>query len=143
MFNLIDKIEELDEDLIVKIYTYILYPQPSCLLEDIRSFNKTKNRLQHIYNERYAHEPDEINNWIYNDLMLFYNNDNPIMNGFTYGYIEKINRGFIKYTPSNIVKYIQYCDNKKDVKSLINIYISRLTIKERYELVSMTSSLSV
>lgn len=139
MFD-IQRLEDYDKDLVDKIYSYITYPQPQFLLDDIKSFHKTKNKLTYIYNERYTHEPEEVDNWIYNDLILFYNEDNPIMNGYTYGYIDKINRCFIEYSNKDTIKYIEYCDNKKNTKSLINIYISRLTVDERFTLLNMISN---
>lgn len=139
MFDIINRLDEIDSCLVDKIYSYITYPQPTFILEDIKSFHRTRNKLQHMYNERYAHEPDEIDNWIYNDILLFYNDDNPIMNGYIYDYIDKINRGFVKHSRTNIVKYIEYCDTKKNVKSLINIYTSKLTVEERYKLLNSVS----
>jgi hypothetical protein len=127
-------INRLDKDLIDKIYGYIHYPQPQSLLRDIENFYETKNRLYEFYTIQYSHEPDEVENWIYNDIISYFNDDIPIMIEYTDNYIDKINRGYLLHTKEKIIKYIEFCDSKKDIKSLINIYLSKLSVREREQI---------
>lgn len=132
---LLKKIEAVCPDLINKILSIVYYPQPRFLLNDIKSFYKTRQSVQQIYTERYSHEPEEINHWIYNDLLLFYNEDSPTMVGFVDGYLEKIMRS-TKYVGKKIerdisIRYIYFIEAYKSIESLINIYLSKLTPEER------------
>lgn len=127
-------INRLNKDLIDKIYEYVYYPQPQSLLRDIENFYETKNRLYEFYAIQHSHEPDEVENWIYNDILLYFNDDIPIMIEYTDNYIDKINRGYLLHTKEKIIKYIELCDNKKNVKSLINIYLSKLFVREREQI---------
>lgn len=136
MFD-IEKLDSVNKDLVDKIYSYIIYPQPKYLLDDIRNLYEVKNKLYEIYTKRYSHEPEEIENWIYNDIICYYNDDFPTMNGYTDNYIEKINRFFRSYDTTSIINYIQYCENNKNIKSNINIYLSHLSIQERMQLLNV------
>lgn len=133
-------LNNLDPDLVDKIYNYITYTQNTNLLEDIKSFHDVKDTLYRLYSERYSHEPEEIENWIYNDIILFYNNEMPLMNGYTKEYIDKLNRDICKHSDEKVKKYIMYCDNNKNIKSLINIHISKLSVEERFELLHFVNT---
>ena len=124
-----------DKDIIDKIYSYITYPQPKELLNDIRNFHHTKNKLIEIYKKKYEHGPEEYKNWLYNDLLCYFNEDKPIMHGITQKYFNILKRHYMLQYSSfhNIERYINMLEIYRNTDSLINIYLSKLTIKERNE----------
>lgn len=124
-----------NQDIIEKIYSYITYPQPKELLNDIRNFYHTKRKLNKIYKRRYQHEPEEYQNWLYNDILCYFNEDKPIMLGITRKYFNILKRHYMLKDSSDhsIERYINVLEIYRNTNSLINIYLSKLTIEERIE----------
>lgn len=138
---LIQKFEQQYPELLYSILSMVTYPQPKQLMDDVKDFYKIRQLTHKIYEKRYRHQPEEAKNWLYNDLMIFYNEDTPAMVGYVDGYLEKIMRSSIYNKKENqryiSIKYIDHIENTKNVDSIINIYLSKLTPEEReYFLVS-------
>lgn len=138
---LIQKIEKQYPELLYNILSMVTYPQPKQLMDDVKDFYKIRQLTHKIYEKRYRHQPEEAKNWLYNDLMIFYNEDTPAMVGYVDGYLEKIMRSYIYNKKDNqryiSIRYIDHIENTKNIDSIINIYLSKLTPEEReYFLVS-------
>ena len=132
---LIQKIEKQYPELLYNILSRVTYPQPKQLMDDVKNFHKIKQVTHKIYEKRYRHQPEEAKNWLYNDLMIFYNEDTPAMVGYVDGYLEKIMRSYIYNKKDNqryiSIRYIDHIENTKNIDSIINIYLSKLTPEER------------
>ena len=128
-----DKLDKyLNNDLIEKVYSHIIYNYPKELLEDIQDFYNKKNEILNIYTKKFSHEPDEVLNWIENDLLAFYNNDIALMNCFTNNFRNLFRRKY-KYNNYDDNQIDKYCTSlmSKDVKYIINILLSNMNKKER------------
>ena len=77
--NLQELLDELPLELIYKIMSYILKPQPKELMEDIRNYHFYKDLGLKLYKNRFNEE--EYKNWFTNDIGGYLNEDKAIMNG--------------------------------------------------------------
>ena len=70
----------LPEDIVRKIISYSYLPQPKELLEDIRDFSSTLNKVGNVYYNRWVidegeSEPED-RNWLANDIIRYITHDN-------------------------------------------------------------------
>ena len=81
--NLQDLINELPLELVYKIMSYILKPQPKELMEDIRNYHFYKDLGLKLYKNKFKEEEndEEYKNWFTNDIGAYLNEDQAIMNG--------------------------------------------------------------
>ena len=141
MMNYFDK---LPEDLQIKIYSLIKYPQNRCLILDIKTFHIVKKTIYSDYLRNWLNIDSDYNSrfnihsLISNDLIGFFN-------GNTYDIKEndKINEKRMNRMLSYRIKYNLYNEkasfnfNKQTCpKKNINKYIGCLNVDERGELLS-------
>ena len=81
--NLRELINELPLELVYKIMSYILKPQPKELMEDIRNYHFYKDLGLKLYKNKFKEEEneEEYKNWFTNDIGAYLNEDQAIMNG--------------------------------------------------------------
>ena len=123
-------------------YTYIT--QSKELINDIQSFNKTKEILKEVYYKRWKDTFEyEINadlNWLYNDISRFFNEEQATMYGYKNNCIKKYKRLYIlqKKQLEIIIKYIS--KRRKPIQS-INIQLGLLNPEERNRFINFALSL--
>lgn len=145
----------LNDDIKHLIYSKIIYNQPPILLNDIRSFYKSKKQLlQHyhnIYIIQYEQEINEDMYWLLNDLIGYCNKNKPLMKGIDDNFRNIIKR--LKYVKneyiniqkicsssffSNIIKILKKNEDNHiqkifnlNFKTQINLLLALLTDEER------------
>ena len=79
--NLKELLDNLPLELIYKIQSYILNPQPKNLLKDIKHFVSSKKLALELYKVKYEFEedPNEYKNWFTNDINSYLNDDVAMM----------------------------------------------------------------
>ena len=79
--NLKELLDNLPLELIYKIQSYILNPQPKNLLKDIKHFVSSKKLALELYKVKYEFEedPNEYKNWFANDINSYLNEDVAMM----------------------------------------------------------------
>lgn len=127
-------------------FTYNL--QNQCILEDIKSFYKTRSYLLNLYYDRWCHtfeyEENADLNWLDNDILRYMNNDIATMTGYTESNLNKFKRIFLLQNKDyvSIAKYIMITTGpSSDVKQNINLLIGILLPSERNELIEFTESI--
>jgi hypothetical protein len=85
--NLQELLDNLPLELIYKIQSYILKPQPKYLMKDIKHFVISKQIALDLYKVKYDFEedPNEYKNWLVNDICSYLNEDVAMM----YGLVDK------------------------------------------------------
>jgi hypothetical protein len=88
MSDIIQRIKFLPQNIINYIITFTYQYQSIDLLEDIRSFIETKQKICHIYRVRwsifdYYISCKEDKNWLINDIFIQLNENQPTMYGYT------------------------------------------------------------
>jgi len=139
-----DYFDNLNEDLQNEILKNIRNPQNKELLNDIEDYNKSKeNIFNKYYNMGYNDDIDSefyINYKVENDLLGFYNDNYPLIDGITETNLEKLNRiSSIKYKlnkNNTIVLYNLLLNNSINVNQRINILLGALTIYERKKFIN-------
>jgi len=139
-----DYFDNLNEDLQNEILKNIRNPQNKELLNDIEDYNKSKkNIFNKYYNMGYNDDIDSefyINYKVENDLLGFYNDNYPLIDGITETNLEKLNRiSSIKYKlnkNNTIVLYNLLLNNSINVNQRINILLGALTIDERKKFIN-------
>jgi len=135
--NVQDIIDNLPPELVYKISTYILKPQSTELMYDIRHFFISKEEGMKIYSERYKDEPNEIINWFVNDIGFYMNEYIPSMYGFIDKYYNIFFRLFKMKSKKEIVYFI-FKMNKLNSETELNIRWGILTPKEREEMLKIS-----
>jgi hypothetical protein len=103
-----DIIKKLPEELRQYILTFTYEPQPFVLLNDIRHYTRTRPILQEWYVHRFAWEyPNAENDWLYNDLIGFCNEDRALIFGYRERFFEIFSRIFLlkNKTPAQLLPY--------------------------------------
>ena len=138
-----DYFNNLTEDLQNEILKNIRNPQNKNLLNDIEDFNKSKEK---VFNKYYKIGYDDdidsefyINYKVENDLLGFYNDNYPLIDGIKETNLEKLNRILsIKNKLNknrNLVLYNMLLNNDMNVNQRINILLGALTINERQKFI--------
>nr|QDY52328.1 hypothetical protein 6_40 [Mimiviridae sp. ChoanoV1] len=133
--NLQELIDNLPLELVYKIMSYILKPQPKILLNDIKNYYLTKNLGMKLYSKKYENEPMEIKNWFANDLNAYMNDNLPLM----YGYIEKYYDIYFRLKcvidKEQILNFVLKINKKPAIKEINTIW-GLLIAKERIDMIS-------
>ena len=88
-------LKKLPTFVIDKIFTYYYSPQPTKLLEDIKSYSRTLPEITKIYNNFWIKfwptdlmppAPGQDNDWLINDIFAYANKEIAIMHGYTYDF---------------------------------------------------------
>ena len=75
------KMKQMPTDVVNKIFSYYYSPQPPALMEDIRNYTQTINKIQQMYTKEWAHNPTEVKDWIINDIWAWANQNQATMHG--------------------------------------------------------------
>lgn len=125
------------------IIPYTYSPQNNELLDDIKSFYIVRNLLLNIYyyrwKEAFNYEENADLNWLDNDIGRFFNDDSPMMFGYTDNCIKKFQRCYMckdKEVNFVIKKIHNIMSNYRNVKNSINIQLGLLDKEERQKLLS-------
>lgn len=123
--------QRLPEDVILKIQSYICRPQCLILLDDIESFARCKTLILRDYHEYWIglmqeNEPED-KNWVFNDIVYFLNNYNPMITGYFNPLSEVIKRK----TRIDPPRYIDFLMHEKPIETAINIILGLMTSYER------------
>lgn len=144
MMNLQELIYNLPIELFLVIRRLTYKPQSKILLNDIKNYYYTKEKISTIYYNKYkgdfANEKNADKNWLSNDIILFLNNYNALMDHINPKFYTLFNR-FIKLKNNSIddiskilIKILLF--NKINVINEINIFWGIMTPLERNEFVS-------
>jgi hypothetical protein len=137
--NIIDSINKLPIDIILRIIPFTYHLQNKNLLDDIVSYKKTKKTLFKIYYNYWIINaesgPEEDKNWLINDIFAYANNYNATMYGYADKFYNIFKRNNYLQTKVDINKYV-YNLEKKKVETQINIFLGLLTIKERSDIIA-------
>lgn len=117
-----------------KIIPFTYCPQPTVLLEDLRSYHLTTARAKALYREKWPAElwdEDGITDldWLSNDICRFLNNDRPTAFGFM-DFYKNVFKRLYKNRDRPIDKVSLPClfnDSYSDIK----VSIGLMTIDER------------
>jgi len=129
----------LPEEIRQQIIPYTYNIQKPQLLDDIRNFISSRNRLLEIYNQRWVielgEEEPEDKWWIINDITRFANKNKATM----YGYIDSFYDIFMRihqlHTKEQTQIYITTMQSKS-ITCQINICWGILTPDERLQMMS-------
>ena len=126
----------LPQDIQRHILSYIHQPQPSFLLEDIRSFVDTKNELLRKYYEFWViqlnmHEPED-RRWLLNDFFYYANHYKPTMFGYSNAFYRLFKRMYGINTLQAVDTFVRKL-GKKDLDTQINVVLGLFTPTQRDE----------
>lgn len=135
--------DNLTEDLQNEILKNIRNPQNKNLLNDIEDFNKSKEKVfDKYYKKGYDDDIDSefyVNYKVENDLLGFYNDNYPLIDGIKETNLEKLNRILSIKNKLNknhtLVLYNILLNNNVNVNQRINILLGALTIEERQKFI--------
>lgn len=138
-----DYFDNLTEDLQNEILKNIRNPQNKNLLNDIEDFNKSKEKVfDKYYKKGYDDDIDSefyVNYKVENDLLGFYNDNYPLIDGIKETNLEKLNRILSIKNKLNknhtLVLYNILLNNDVNVNQRINILLGALTIEERQKFI--------
>lgn len=138
-----DYFNNLTEDLQNEILKNIRNPQNKNLLNDIEDFNKSKEKVfDKYYKKGYDDDIDSefyVNYKVENDLLGFYNDNYPLIDGIKETNLEKLNRILSIKNKLNknhtLVLYNILLNNDVNVNQRINILLGALTIEERQKFI--------
>ena len=133
--NLQQLIDNLPLELIYKIMSYILKPQPKFLLEDIKNYYQTKNLGIKLYSKRFETQPEQIENWFANDLNAYMNDNLPSMYGFVEKYYDIFFRLKGVVDKQQILNFVLKIHKKPAIKEINTIW-GLLIAEERIEMIS-------
>ena len=137
--NLQELLVELPLELIYKIMSYILKPQPKELMEDIRNYHFYKDLGLKIYKNRFNEE--EYKNWFTNDIGGYLNEDKAIMNGLVDKFYDTFRRLYQlrdKEKKNIVYCYLSYV--KKSADSELNFLWGLMKPNERIEMIKKNCS---
>ena len=102
-------VKKLPEELRQYILSFTYDPQPLVLLNDIRQYTRTRPIIQEWYIHNFAWEyPNAENDWLYNDLLGFCNENHALMFGYREKYYERFSRLFLLKNKSH-EEVLPYC----------------------------------
>jgi len=136
---MIDFIQRLPIDIVLRIIPYTYGIQDKTLLRDIANYKETRTLLLGLYHTfwkiQMQEEGDEDKNWLINDIMGYANNHKATMYGYVDTFYNIFKRNVFLRSTNEIDKYVFNLD-KKEVSSQINIILGLLTIEERKDFVN-------
>jgi hypothetical protein len=138
-------IKKLPIDIIREnIIPYTYTPQSKELINDIHSFNKTKQYLKEVYYVRwkntFEYEIDADLNWLDNDIHRFFNEDQATMVGYKNNCIIKYKRLYI-LQKKQLETTIKYISKRRKAIQNINIQLGLLVPEERIRFIKFALSL--
>jgi len=122
-------IKKLPDFLKWYILSFHANPQPTPLIEDIKHYNISRNRIRDIYYNRwneFIHIYPQILDWLDNDL-IFHLTTRPTMLGYQGKIIEVLNRRFY----NKCFKFLK----SRNSTFVSNIIWGLLTIEERQKFI--------
>jgi hypothetical protein len=136
-------IKTLPDDIIREhIIPYTFQIQSKYLCDDIKSYNSVKTHLYELYYNRWKHtfyyEDNADINWLYNDIVAFFNENIATMNGYTVNHLKKWRRLFIFHDKSDlvIIDFLNKYKHRNCIKD-VNLHIGVLTNFEREEFIEL------
>jgi hypothetical protein len=128
------QVSRLPQDIQCHILSYIHQPQPSVLLEDIKSFVETKNDLLEKYYEFWViqlnmHEPED-RRWLLNDFFYYTNHYKPTMFGYSNAFYRFFKRMYGIKTLQAVDTFVRKL-GKKDLDTQINVVLGLFTPRQR------------
>jgi hypothetical protein len=138
-------IKKLPIDIIREnIIPYTYTPQSKELINDIHSFNKTKQYLKEVYyirwKDTFEYEIDADLNWLDNDIHRFFNEDQATMVGYKNNCIIKYKRLYI-LQKKQLETTIKYISKRRKAIQNINIQLGLLVPEERIRFIKFALSL--
>ena len=136
--NLQELLDNLPLELIFKIQTYILRPQPKKLLYDIKHYKVSKKLGLQLYKIRFQNEinPKEYLNWFSNDISKYLNEDIATIYGFVEKYYDTFMRLYQINDKQTVINYTFKILLKKEPNVEININWGLLKPREREEMIA-------
>ena len=132
------------EIILTNIIPYTYTPQSKELINDIHSFNKTKQYLKEVYYVRwkdtFEYEIDADLNWLDNDIHRFFNEDQATMFGYKNKCIIKYKRLFCLQN-KQLETTIKYISKRRKPIQNINIQLGLLNPEERIRFIKFALSL--
>lgn len=133
-------INKLPTDIIQYIIPYTYKLQNKSLLNDIKNYKETKDRISELYYNYWVldlgvMEPED-KYWIINDVFAFANNYKATMYGHVENFYNIFRRNLYLQTHKDIHVYLSILQNKPP-SSQINIVWSLLTPRERIEFIDI------
>jgi len=142
MFDIIQNIHFLPENIVNYIIPFTYKFQPKELLEDIVSFDKSRKLITDIYFVRWYNfastEANEDKNWLINDVIRYLNEDVATM----YGYTQNFHNIFVRHimlknaTKEKILKFITKTDYYL-VNTQIKIFWGLMNPLEREQFIQL------
>ena len=130
-------LDNLPLELIFKIQSYILRPQPKKLLYDLKHYKVSKKLGLQLYKIRFENEinPKEYLNWFSNDISRYLNEDIATMYGYGEKYYETFMRLYQINDKQTVITYTLKNLLKKEPNVDINVNWGILKPKEREEMI--------
>ena len=132
------------EIILTHIIPYTYNPQSKELINDIHSFNKTKQYLKEVYyirwKDTFEYEIDADLNWLDNDIHRFFNEDQATMVGYKNKCIQKYKRLFC-LQKKQLETTIKYISKRRKPQQSINIQLGLLVPEERVRFIKFALSL--
>ena len=130
-------IKDLPKDIIYYIRRLTYKSQKKELLEDIRNYIDTLEIIKELYYKYYIHEEDPIEymNWLANDIVLYLNEMQGTLYGFTNKYYNICKRNYKLKNNIDVENFIKKLDIS-GVDKEINIYWALLNINERQQIIN-------
>jgi hypothetical protein len=134
----------LPEELVHHIFSYTYRPQKPELLDDIRNFTHTRDRLFATYRDFHVgwenqneEEDEELEYkwWIVNDIIRFMNSDQATANGYVDNFYYIFLRTYQLHTEAQAYNYISILQNKP-LMNQINTCWGILNPSERLHMLS-------
>ena len=117
------------------IAPFLYLKQPDYLLRDIESYVDVRERLVDLYSSIYI-TINKCDEWLSNDICLFFNENIPITHGYTYNNLKKWRRLFFFHDKSDYViidhlsrYFLRYSSRE------FRVYLGILTPFEREEFI--------
>lgn len=107
----------LPKELQYLIMSYITYPQQDkTLCADILHFSNSFCKIRNVYDDLWGWTGSGRYDWLYNDIVLFLNNNLPTLYyGYSLKIINIINRGSPNITEENIGIFFKKLDKKNPI----------------------------
>ncbi len=127
-------------EIIQIILRYTYRPQPGELMCDIKNFIERISYAKELYEIRWHKiEPDEVTNWLLNDVMRFANSGRPTNLG-SHPKMRNILSRFFMFQHTGIQPiFTRYVSNahcqRIPTSSMVNVFWGLLTCKERDEFI--------
>ena len=127
-------------EIIQIILRYTYRPQSEELVCDIKGFKERLNHARELYVRRWHRiAPDEVTNWLINDIMRFANSGRPTNLGAHPKMRDILSRFFMHRRVGIQSIFVKYVSNKHcqriSTSSMVNVFWGLFTYKERQEFI--------